>query len=409
MATANWHLYVCGINHKTSSAGEREPLQLSRDGMAAANSSFGSLRGILETAIVSTCNRIEFYFVADRTEDPFESAKLFYQQEKGANIESNRKAFYAKKDRHAADHLMRVAAGIDSMVIGENQILGQLKDAYSLACSVKSAGKVIHRLFHQAFRAGKQARTDTEIGTGICSVSGAAMEIVAKKFGRFNKPAVLFVGVNQMIALSAKSISSMNCGRLIFANRTFEKAAELARKYDAEAYPLDMLDRLLPQVGIVVSCTSAQEPIITRNMINGSFRAVAAKSMLMVDLALPRDIELQNGDINGIEVIDLDYVKNYLKDHRQRNEEAIPQVEEIIQRRVDEFMYWCDHVRNEPLYNGLGEHAEALKRQELAAVLPKLTPELREEVDRAVARIIERLVNTKLRMVPGPTKRDDDG
>ena len=168
MAVGNWHLVVCGVNHHETSVERREPLQLGREDIASAHAQFSRMAGVKEATIVATCNRIEFYAVTDKTIDVFDLVARFYSRFRQFDLSAMRDDFYIRKNKHAVVHLFRVAAGIDSMVLGENQILGQLKEAYSSACAVKAAGKVLHRLFHQAFRVGKQVRTNTELGKGAC-------------------------------------------------------------------------------------------------------------------------------------------------------------------------------------------------------------------------------------------------
>ncbi|MFH2056967.1 MAG: hypothetical protein ABIJ61_13495, partial [bacterium] len=184
----DWRLVLCGINYKQSSVEEREPLQLSNEDLAEAQALFSSLPGVLESIIVSTCNRIEFYFVCQVDYSPWQTVQTFYRRLRDLDIASLRPKFYVESGRQVAAHLFHVAAGIDSMVLGENQIVGQLRDAYSSSCAVKSSGKIIHRLFHQAFRAGKLVRSETEMGKGACSVASAAMGLLQEKLAKFNKP-----------------------------------------------------------------------------------------------------------------------------------------------------------------------------------------------------------------------------
>jgi glutamyl-tRNA reductase len=188
----SWNLIVCGINHGNSTSEDRGPLQIGNDDIARAHSVFSSLPGIMESTILSTCNRIEFYFIKDNESEPFEILRSLL---KNLDVTPLRDKFYIKKGKHVAEHLFKVSAGMDSMVLGENQILGQVKAGYSSACSVKAAGKIIHRMFHQAFRAGKQVRADTEMGKGACSVSTAAVGLAKSKIGKSDRPDILFIGV----------------------------------------------------------------------------------------------------------------------------------------------------------------------------------------------------------------------
>jgi len=397
MIPGNWQLVVCGVDHKTSTLDQREPLQINRNEIARANAIFGNLPGVMESAIVSTCNRIEFYFAARKSEDPFELIKIFYKNFNEYDISSTSDLFFIRKNKHAVAHLLSVAAGIESVVLGENQIMGQLKDAYTSACAVKTAGKIIHRLFHQAFRVGKQVRTDTEMGKGSCSVSSAAIELLQDKIERMAKPSILFIGINQMIALAATGISRLEYGQLAFANRTPQKAETFAANYDSSGYPLTDLPKLLQAADIVITCTGSDEPIITGGLIDGVYNAAPDKKLLIVDLAIPRDVEIEKNYNHNIEIYDLEDIKEHVKKHQHRRELAIPQAQEIIDQKLNEFNYWFEHLRYEPLYNGLGYTFEAIRQDELASLRDKLPPELRDEIEIATKALVHKLLQVKAR------------
>jgi glutamyl-tRNA reductase len=406
MAVCNWHLYICGINHKTSAITDRESLQISRQELPAANSTLSAQAGLMEAAVVSTCNRVELYIVADKAQAPFEIVKSFYRIIKGRDISSLEPFYYIKRDRQAAEHLFRVVAGIDSMVLGENHIVGQLKEAYSSACLVKSTGKVLHRLFHQAFRVGKQVRTDTEMGKGACSVSGAAIELLSSKLDQFEKPTILFVGINQMISLAASALSALENANFLFSNRTVEKAIEFAAKYDSEGYSLDELPNLLRQADAVITCTGSQLPVISKKILTDLQYSIPSKKLIILDLANPRDVEANDSYNRQIEIHDLDSIKKFLDDRQQKMQEAIPLAEEIIDRKLEEFLYWFNHVRHEPLYNGLDKQFEFIRQEELAALIDKLPRELQGEINTATKRLINRLLQMKMRTTPGSNQEN---
>jgi glutamyl-tRNA reductase len=400
MASITWRLVVCGINHKSSALLQREELQIAQDQLAKANALFGGLTGVIESVIVSTCNRIEFYFVSERQYDPFDIIRDFYKAFRNRDIDNLRDNFYIRKNRHAADHLFRVAAGIDSMVLGENEILGQLKNAYSSACLVKAAGKVIHRLFHQAFRVGKQVRSDTEMGKGACSVSSAAVEMLKERIENLRRPSILFIGINRMIAQAASNLNKLDRGKFMFANRTAEKAVTFAAAYDAEGFPLESLPSLMLKADVIISCTGAKEPVITREMIDDVIAADKGKKLTIIDMAIPRDIELEENYHPNFSVFNLDDIKEFVKEQQSAREMAIPQAEEIIERRLDEFNYWYEHVRHEPMYNGLGDLFEDIRQQEISAIISGLSPENRLEVDRITRNLVKRLLKLKIRTSP---------
>jgi glutamyl-tRNA reductase len=397
MALGDWQLVVCGINYKSSSLTQREPLQIGHDDMAEANSIFSNLSEVKESAIVSTCNRVEFYFVADRMYQPLDIIEKFFSRFRNIDITDVKDNFYTKKNRHAAAHLFRVAAGIDSMVLGENQIMGQVKDAYSSACAVKASGKIIHRLFHQAFRVGKVVRSDTEMGKGACSVSSATVEMLKSRMNGLKDPAVLFIGINQMISLAASNLFRLDINKFMFANRTMEKAVSMANKYKAKGFSLDQLPDLIGKADVIISCTSADYPIITREMLDDALLAAPDKKLIIMDMAVPRDIDVEKDYNNNIEILNLEDVQRFVKDQQTRRELAIPEAEKIIDRKLDEFIYWYNHVRYEPIYNGLDGLFETLRQQELAGILNELDDRTRTKIDTATKVLINKLLEIKLK------------
>jgi glutamyl-tRNA reductase len=397
VALAKWQLLVCGISHKSSELSDREPLQIGPDRIAEANSLLGDLPQVRESAIVSTCNRVEFYVVADRSKEAIDIVADFYARFNDSYISGLGQKFYTKKGRHAADHLFRVAAGIDSMVLGENQIVGQLKDAYTSACSVKSAGKLIHRLFHQAFRVGKAVRADTEVGKGACSVSSASVSLLKSRIAELKKPSVLFVGINQMIFLAASNMLKLDCGEFMFANRTPEKAVEFASRFDSTGHSLEELPSLLEKTDIVVTCTSSPQPIISERMILDAASARNGRRLTVMDMAIPRDVEYNAGNRDDIEILDLDDVKKFIERRQEQMVQAIPQAEVIIDQKLSEFTYWYSHVLHEPLYNGLEETFQAIRMEELGPILSQLPPETKSSFDRASRRLVNRLLQIRIR------------
>jgi glutamyl-tRNA reductase len=400
MKPGNWSLVVCGTDHKKSSLEERAPLQISTEDMAEANALFSSLSGVMESAIVATCNRIEFYFVTPRQAEPFELVTEFYRKFRGLDAGLYRSLFHTGKGKNAVNHMFRVTAGIDSMVLGENQIMGQVKDAYRSACAVKSAGKVIHRLFHQAFRIGKQVRTHTEVGNGACSISTATVQMLEDDLRSKDHPAVLFIGINQMVKLAARRIAAMNTCRLLFANRTRNKAVTFAANFGAEGFGLEKLPELLVQADVVFSCTSSADPIITVQMMAEVVKRRDNRRLVIADIAIPRDVDVPAAWNPLVDIRDLDDIKQYVKNRQQLRESAIPQAESIIEHRLGEFNYWYGHVLHEPIYNGKSNTIESLREEELAAILDKLPAELQAELNQATRRIVNRVIQIARRETP---------
>ncbi len=396
MIPCTWQLVVCGLNHKSSALEQREPLQVNREETARANATLCDLPGVRESVFLSTCNRIEFYMVIDRDSSAFAIAVEFYRQLRDLDVTTLQEQFYVHKDKHAADHLFHVTAGLDSMVVGENEILGQVKEAYSSACNVKSAGKVMHRLFHQAFRIGKQVRSDTELGLGACSISTSTIDMLKPHLEELEKPVILFVGLNQMITLAATRLKRRGYDRFRFANRTPERAVEFAEQHNATGHGLDELPGLLARADFVITCTGSGEPVITDDMIDTAVETTPGKKLVIADMAVPRDVDLKRRH-PGVICYNLEGVKNHVENQQSRREEAVPDAEHIVDRKLDQFMYWFEHIRHEPIYNGLNEIFETIRREEMKRVVKNLPPDSRDAVERATRRLVERISQIKAR------------
>lgn len=403
MAFPEWHLVVCGTNHRHATVAQREPLQIPRHLRGKANALFGRMRGVRESAIVSTCNRVEFYFVWDQCATPLDIVAAFYAELNGFEINDLRPNFYTKRGKHAAAHLFSVAAGLDSMVLGEDQILGQVREAYSSACAVKSAGKVIHNLFHQSFRVGKQVRTDTEMSRGACSVSSAAVALLRQELIDLDHPNILFVGVNQMITLAATSLRKLEFDRFFFANRTPEKAQGLADRFGGQGFGLDALVDLLAEVDVVITSTGSSQPVFDASLIQQVMErhperfSRPARRLVFVDMAVPRDVHPEIVMDGKTALFDMQDIGEFIKDQQSKKILELPQAQEIVDRRLGEFGYWYDHIRYEPVYNGLGETFETVRVQEMDHVIENLPTALRDMVEDASCRLTDRLLHLAIR------------
>jgi glutamyl-tRNA reductase len=342
MDTHGRRLIAVGVTHRTSSVEQRAHLQLAAEELTRANRALLRLPAVRESAVVSTCNRVEFYLVADDDTDPTELLGAFYDR---MGCGGSRRYLHLFENRHgraAAHHLFRVAAGVDSAVVGESEVLGQVKDAYSAACAAGSAGKLIHRLFHQAFRVGKRVRTDTGIGRGACSVGSAAVEMLGERLAERHRTNVLIVGVNRMTRIAATRLAADHRCRLTFANRTASKAEALADTVGAEGYGLEVLPMLMSRSDVAIFCTSSPDPIVTREMMAGVSSGRASRPIVLVDLAVPRDVDVPDGWDPRVEVIDLDDIGRFVAGRQREREREVPHAEAIIRGVLDEFQRWCD-------------------------------------------------------------------
>ena len=401
---SSWRLAVVGLNHKSASVKIRSRLQIGRDELARFEARLFAQAGVLESSLVATCNRVEFYLVCDKSVSPMQVVVQLYKDLREKDITDLIPRFYLYEEREAVAHLFRVAAGIDSMVLGENQILGQLKDAYSSACQLKTAGTVLQRAFHQAFRVGKQARTDTSLGKGACSVSSAAVAMLESRLDQFTEPEVLLVGAGKMISLAASRLRSLPLKSVRIVNRTRERADAVAAAFGCESHPWLALPTQLEQVDIVVSCTGATEPVIGEALLDHVSHSRNGRPLLLIDLAVPADIAWTANRYEYITRLSLDDIKIFADRNQMEREAEIPRVEQIVAQRLDEFMYWYSHVHREISVGTLEASLETVRQKELERVLAKLPLELQSELNDASRHLVEKLMQIHLRVTPTADK-----
>jgi len=338
-------LFVVGINYKTSTVSEREIFQINRKEISQALNYFDSKEEVEGTVIVSTCNRLEFYLVLKQNDQPFDIVNEFYFEKKKISANQKQNLFYIYSDTEVAYHLFKVVTGLDSMLLGEYQVQGQIKEAYSLACSQKSADKILHKLFHAAFRVGKNVRSKTKIGSGKQSLSGVAFQIIKEKLKK--EDIVTIVGVNQNTKIIAELLSNAGFSHLIFVNRTLYKAEELAEKYNGLAFSLDRIQEPLISSKCVFTCTGSADYILSSEIINAAYNKSRCPSLL-IDMAVPRDINTNN-IFKEIEIIDLEELKKYLVDQKTEIESDVPIAQKIISDEANIFEVWNEYQKDDYL------------------------------------------------------------
>jgi glutamyl-tRNA reductase len=345
MNNETFQLFVVGINYETSTISEREIFLINRKEISWSLHNFNSRKEVEGVVIVSTCNRLEFYLVLKQNTHPFDIVNDFYLEKKEIFANQRQNLFYIHSGTEVASHLFKVITGLDSMLLGEYQVQGQIKEAYSLACSQKSADKILHKLFHAAFRVGKNVRSKTRIGSGKQSLSGVAAQIIKEKLKR--EDIVTIVGVNQNTKIIAELLSIAGFSHLIFVNRTLYKAEELAEKYNGLAFSLDRIQEPLISSKCVFTCTGSADYIISSEVINNSYNKSRCPSLL-IDMAVPRDINT-NSITSDIEIIDLEVLKKYLEDQKSEIEVDVPLAKNIISNEANIFEVWNESQNDDSL------------------------------------------------------------
>ena len=389
MENETLQLFVVGINYKTSTVSEREILQINRKEISSALNYFNSRREVEGAVIVSTCNRLEFYLTLKQNAQPFAIVNDFFFEKKKISVNQKQNLFYIYLGSEAAEHLFKVITGLDSMLLGEYQVQGQIKEAYSLACSQKSADKILHKLFHAAFRVGKNVRSKTKIGSGKQSLSGVAFQIIKEKIKK--EDVITIIGVNQSTKIIAEMLHNHGFSHLIFVNRTLYKAEELAEKYNGLAFNLDNLHEPLITSKCIFTCTGSADYIFKSDIINYSFSKSRNPSVI-VDMAVPRDINPE-GISEDIEIIDLEGLKKYLSEQKSEMEIDIPLAHKIISDEVNIFEVWNESQKDD--YMGVfAEKAESIRLQLLDETKVQVSEEEIILLDKFSRSLLHRMKST---------------
>ena len=357
-------LWVLGINHQTAPVDLRERVAFDAGNLPVALASLRALSEVSEAALLSTCNRTELYAIARDSE-----SLTHWLSTQAEGLDSY---LYRYSDADAVRHLFRVATGLDSMVLGEPQILGQVKDAWVTARENGAMGSRLDRLFQQTFAVAKRARTDTRVGANPVSVASTAVRLAQNSFARLDESTVLLVGAGETIELAARHLSEGKVRRLLIANRTLAHAQELATRHGGYALPLGELDRHLAEADVVFSATASREPILTRTLVANALGKRKHKPMLLFDLAVPRDIEQSVAELGDAYLYTVDDLERAVEDNRRGRREAADAAEAIIELQVARYIENLHaSSRQEPLKR-LRAHGESTRDDVLAKARQQL-------------------------------------
>jgi len=356
-------LVALGLNHTTAPVSVRERLAFPSDRMGELLRSLVSLPGIREAAILSTCNRTELYC---NTQSPDRTLLIdWLAQTQDLEIAEFEPYLYTHTDAETIRHLFRVACGLDSMVLGEPQILGQMKHAYQAARQAGALDKILSRLFQHTFSAAKKVRTDTSIGASAVSVAFAAVRLAQQIFDDLGQQTALLVGAGETIELTAQHLHQQGIGRMIVANRTFDKAHSLAAQFSAYAIALRELPAHIHEADIIVSSTASQLPILGKGAVERAVKQRRHKPVFMVDLAVPRDIEPEVEQLEDVYLYTVDDLQDIVEENRQARREAALLAEEIIAMEVEHFLAWLRSRGATDTIRALRTHSESLCEQAL--------------------------------------------
>lgn len=394
-------LLAFGLNHTTAPLEVREKVTFATEVLPDALLELKQHTGAEETAILSTCNRTEIYCSMEQI-DP-KPAIDWFSNFHGLTETDLQPFLYSHPDANAVKHMLRVASGLDSMVLGEPQVLGQLKTAYQTAVRSGSMGRLLGRLFQHSFRVAKDIRSNTAIGNHPVSVAFAAVRLAQQIFGDLSKQTALLIGAGETIELVAKHLHDSNLQRMIIANRTLERSQHLAKEFSAYAITLSDVPQHLHEADIIISSTASQLPILGKGAIETAVRKRKHRPVFIVDIAVPRDIEAEAGELDDVYLYTVDDLKQVIEENVRSRQEAAKQAEEIIDTQVVHFMDWLSSLDTVSTIKALRQHASTLQQEALELAIKKLRkgndPEqVLQEVTRALTNKLIHSPSSQLRL-----------
>jgi len=404
------HLLLVGVSHRTAPVELRERLDFQARGIDDALQALRHRNIATETVIVSTCNRAELYAACDDVEAGRAAIADFISEYHGLDQSAVRPHIYDVTDLEAARHLFRVAAGLDSLVVGEPQILGQVKAAHTIASTHRTAGTFLNRLFHSSFAVGKRVRTETGLGSGAVSVSFAAVALAKKIFGDLQGRSVLVIGAGEMGKLTATHMKSQGVHQMTIVSRTMATAARTAEAIGgASAAPWEELDTLLGHADIVITATGASAAILTKARLESVMRPRRNNPLFIIDIAMPRDVEAAAGEIEQVFLYNIDDLQATVRENLARRASEVTRAESIVTEEVDKFGQWLRSRGSIPTVVALRQRFETIRKAELERLTASLPPDTRDRVDDITRLIVEKLLLTPTEQLKSMSDPDTIG
>ncbi len=385
-------LIIIGLNHKTAPIDIREKLAFQESEIEKALAQLHSLPSVKENMILSTCNRVEIYTLSQEVETAIADLKNFLSTFHRVPLTHFEKYLYLLTGQEAVRHIFRVASSLDSMVLGEPQILGQIKTAYTLATESKTSGIILHRLLHRSFSVAKRVRTETQIGDSAVSISSVAVDLAEKIFGSLEQRAVLLIGAGEMSELAARHLLSNGVQKILVANRSYDRALALASEFHGEVIPFEDLSQGLKKVDIVISATNAPSYLIGKEQMIKVMKERKQKPLFFIDIADPRDIAPEVGDLENIYLFNIDDLQKVALENRKGREQEAQRAEAIVAEEVEQFVRWYHSLEIRPTIIALRAKCEEIRKKELEKML-SLHPHLSEKERRSLEAMTSAIVN----------------
>jgi glutamyl-tRNA reductase len=389
-------IVLVGLNHRTAPVEVRERIAFPNGQLGSALRHLVEMEEIAEGAILSTCNRVEVVACGGDPGAVGAALPRFLAREHEVAEPLIAAHLYTHTGRAAVRHLFRVAASLDSMIVGEPQILGQMKEQYAAAAAAGASGRVLHRCFHKSFSVAKRIRSETGIAEKAVSIGSAAVELVRGIFDRLEDKSALLVGAGTMAELTARQLLAQGVGSVMVANRTFDRAIEVARELGGMPVPWDRLGRYLPLADLVIVAASGEEYLLRRPAIEEAMRERRHRPMFLIDLAVPRAIEPAVNGLDDVYLYDIDDLEGVIADNRGSRAREAAKAEVIVESEVDAFWRWFSSLDAVPTIVELRDRIDAIRRHELEralGALGALDPRQREVIERLTQSIVNKILH----------------
>jgi glutamyl-tRNA reductase len=400
-------IFILGVNHKTAPVEVREKLAFTDDPEAPFRH-FKSIDGCDEFCFLSTCNRVEVIFSAFKKDSALLEIRRFLFQDSNLSDEESEKYTYLHQGSEAITHIYRVASSLDSMIVGEPQILGQLKDAYRQSSDRDGTGAILNRLLHKAFSVAKRIRTETNIGGSAVSISYAAVELAKKIFGDISGKKVLLVGAGEMAELAAEHLITQGISEVIVANRTLENAVLLAQRFKGTPVGLNELLEQLEIVDIMISSTGASGLILHQKEVKPIMRKRRNRPLFMIDIAVPRDLDPELNNVDNIYLYDVDDLTHVVQINKSEREQEANKAGRIVVEETVKFLQWLDNMELTPTITAMRQKADAIARAELDKTLShiELSKKEKKSIEKMACAIVNKLLHDPILHLKGDCAPD---
>ncbi|WP_337099556.1 glutamyl-tRNA reductase [Paenibacillus sp. YIM B09110] len=386
------HIIAVGLNYRTAPVEVRERFAFAERELPGALKQLIQTKSIMECVIVATCNRTEMYAVVDRHHLCGHYIRSFMEKWFNLPRQQFTNHLYMYEDDKAIEHLLRLTSGLDSMIIGETQILGQVRDAFLQAQQLKTTGTLFNHLFKQALTMAKRAHTETTIGESAVSVSYAAVELGKRIFGQFNKKTVMVLGAGETGELTAKHLYANGAERVIVVNRTYERAVQLADKFNGVAYSMEEAAQRLHEADIVISSTGAENYVLTRGQVAEAMKRRKSKPLFMIDIAVPRDLEPSIAAVDNVFLYDIDDLEGIVESNLEQRRQEAAKIETMIVEEMGLFEQWYKTLGVVPLIRALQTKAADIHEETMNSLTNKL-PDLDEHQLKVIRKLTKSIVN----------------